>query len=39
MTAKEAIFGDRGRLILSPMVELHENVAELDFESTFPNVM
>ena len=31
LTAKEIAFTDRGALILSPRVGLHENVAELDF--------
>ena len=38
-TVKEVIFRDRGGLILSPKVGLHENVGELDFESMFPNVI
>jgi len=38
-TLKEMIFRDRGGLILSPKVGLHENVGELDFESMFPNII
>jgi DNA polymerase elongation subunit (family B) len=39
LTAKEIAFTDRGALILSPRVGLHENVAELDFESLFPAII
>ena len=39
LTAKEVAYTDRGALILSPRVGLHENVAELDFESLFPNIL
>jgi len=39
VTAKDIIFRDRGGLILSPKVGLHENVAELDFESMFPQII
>jgi len=38
-TAKETIFRDRGGLILSPKVGLHENVAELDYESMYPHII
>ena len=38
-TAEEIIFRDRGGLILSPKIGLHENVGELDFESMFPNII
>jgi DNA polymerase elongation subunit (family B) len=38
-TAKNLIFLDRGGLILSPVTGLHENVAVLDFESMFPNII
>jgi DNA polymerase elongation subunit (family B) len=38
-TAKDTIFYDRGGLILSPKVGLHENVAALDFESMFPHLI
>jgi DNA polymerase I len=38
-TAKNLIFMDRGGLILSPVTGLHENVAALDFESMFPNIL
>ena len=39
VTAKDLIFRDRGGLILSPAMGLHENVAELDYESMFPNIL
>jgi len=39
LTAKEVAFNDRGALIQSPKIGLHENVAELDFESLFPFIM
>ena len=39
LTAKEISYTDRGALILSPQVGLHENVGELDFESLFPNIL
>ena len=39
LTAKEVAYTDRGALILSPRVGLHENVGELDFESLFPNII
>ena len=39
VTAKDTIFRDRGGLILSPKAGLHENVAELDFESMFPQII
>lgn len=38
-TAWETIFRDRGSLLLSPKVGLHENVAELDFESMYPHII
>jgi len=38
-TVKETIFRDRGGLIFSPKVGLHENVGELDFESMYPNII
>ena len=38
-TAKELIFRDRGGLILSPKIGLHENVGVLDFESMFPHII
>jgi len=38
-TAKNAIFSDRGGLILSPKVGLHENVGVLDFESMYPYII
>ena len=39
LTAKDISYTDRGALILSPQIGLHENVGELDFESLFPNVL
>ena len=39
LTAKEISYTDRGALILSPQIGLHENVGELDFESLFPNIL
>jgi hypothetical protein len=39
LTAKEVAYTDRGALILSPRIGLHENVGELDFESLFPNIL
>ena len=39
MTAKEIHEKDKGGLLFSPVVGLHENVGELDFESTFPNII
>ncbi|MGB9622860.1 MAG: 3'-5' exonuclease, partial [Candidatus Bathyarchaeia archaeon] len=30
---------DKGAIILPPKIGLHENVAELDFESQFPNII
>lgn len=39
LTAKNLIFRDRGGLLLSPEAGLHENVAELDFESMFPHII
>ena len=39
MTAGEIDRKDKGGLLFSPIVGLHENVAELDFESTFPNII
>ena len=38
-TAWDLIRQDRGGLILSPRVGLHENVGCLDFESMFPNII
>jgi DNA polymerase I len=38
-TVKNLIFLDRGGLILSPVTGLHENIAVLDFESMFPNII
>jgi DNA polymerase elongation subunit (family B) len=38
-TAMDLALKDRGGLILSPVVGLHENVASLDFESMFPNIL
>ncbi|RLI37332.1 hypothetical protein DRO66_04030 [Candidatus Bathyarchaeota archaeon] len=39
MTAREIYENDRGGLLFSPVMGLHENVAELDFESMFPNII
>ncbi|MDQ1281495.1 MAG: DNA-directed polymerase [Thermoproteota archaeon] len=39
MTADEIDSKDKGGLLFSPVVGLHENVAELDFESTYPNII
>jgi len=39
MTAKEIMEKDKGGLLFSPVVGLHENAAELDFESMFPNII
>ncbi len=39
LTAKEISYTDRGALILSPQIGLHENVGELDFESLFSNIL
>jgi DNA polymerase elongation subunit (family B) len=38
-TVKDTIFSDRGGLIMSPKVKLYENVATLDFESMYPNII
>jgi DNA polymerase elongation subunit (family B) len=38
-TALEAIQRDRGGLVMAPEAGLHENVAELDYESMFPNII
>ena len=39
MTMEELLRLDQGGLILTPDVGLHENVAALDFESMFPNLI
>ncbi|MBA7466809.1 hypothetical protein GH157_02285 [archaeon] len=39
MTMKELLYRDSGGLIFTPDVGLHENVASLDFESMFPNLI
>jgi DNA polymerase elongation subunit (family B) len=39
MTLQEANDLDKGALILAPTVGLHEDVAVLDFESMFPNII
>ncbi len=36
---EQILFRDKGGLIFSPITGLHENVAELDFESMFPNII
>lgn len=38
-TALELLIADRGALVIEPKVGLHENAAELDFASLFPNIM
>lgn len=38
-TALELMIADRGALVIEPRVGLHENAAELDFASLFPNIM
>jgi len=38
-TAKDVVFKDKGGLILSPKVGLHEGVGELDYESMFPHII
>jgi len=38
-TALELMIADRGALVIEPHVGLHENAAELDFASLFPNIM
>jgi DNA polymerase elongation subunit (family B) len=38
-TAKQLLVSDRGGLILSPKVGLHDDVVELDFASLYPNIM
>lgn len=36
---EELLIGDRGGLILDPMLGLHEQVGELDFSSLYPSIM
>ena len=38
-TARQLLLSDRGGLILSPTVGLHEDVVELDFASLYPTIM
>jgi len=38
-SALETAIKDRGGLVIAPKAGLHENVAELDFESMFPSIM
>ncbi len=38
-TAEELLIADRGALVIEPKVGLHENAAEIDFASLFPNIM
>ncbi|MCZ7355572.1 MAG: hypothetical protein O8C66_07500 [Candidatus Methanoperedens sp.] len=38
-TALELLIADRGALVIEPRVGLHENAAEIDFASLFPNIM
>jgi DNA polymerase elongation subunit (family B) len=38
-TALDLVHSDKGGLVFSPKVGLHENVGVLDFESMFPNII
>jgi DNA polymerase elongation subunit (family B) len=38
-TFNELLVADRGGLIFEPVVGVHENVAEFDFTSLYPNIM
>lgn len=38
-TALETIQRDRGGFVMAPIAGLHENVAELDYESMFPSII
>jgi DNA polymerase, archaea type len=38
-TFNELLLADRGGLIFEPVVGVHENVAEFDFTSLYPNIM
>ena len=38
-TARQLLLSDRGGLILSPSVGLHDDVVEIDFASLYPNIM
>jgi DNA polymerase elongation subunit (family B) len=38
-TAWDMVKNDRGGMVFSPVPGLHENVAALDFESMFPNII
>lgn len=38
-TFNELLIADRGGLIFEPVVGVHENVAEFDFTSLYPNIM
>ena len=38
-SAWDLVKSDRGGMIFSPMAGLHDNVAALDFESMFPNLI
>lgn len=38
-TALDVLLRDRGGFILAPEAGLHENVAELDYESLYPNII
>lgn len=38
-TGRELLFVDRGGLIFEPLVGVHEQVAEFDFASLYPNIM
>lgn len=38
-TFNELLLADRGGLIFEPVIGVHENVAEFDFTSLYPNIM
>lgn len=38
-SARNLLAADRGGLILAPRVGVHDNVAEMDFASLYPNIM
>jgi len=38
-TFSELLIADRGGLIFEPVIGVHENVAEFDFTSLYPNIM
>ncbi|MFQ5999079.1 MAG: DNA polymerase domain-containing protein, partial [Candidatus Bathyarchaeia archaeon] len=39
VTARDVLVRDRGSLILSPKIGIHENVGACDFESMFPHII